>query len=252
MGGWTYVWESMVYVMADMKMIMILTVILCANIVETITGFAGTLLAMPALMLLMGVNHAKVAVNMISIFVGIGILVRSRKHVNQKQVVRIVLFMAVGIVLGIRIYLYLPVGLLLKVYGIMIIGVALKKTICPETGKSDKKMDNVVLILAGIVHGIFVSGGALLVIYAGRVLKDKQEFRATLASVWIILNSAIALQQIAAGSYTEDIVKIIALSVIPLIIANYIGNKIHGKISQEVFMKITYILLILSGVSILV
>lgn len=238
--------------MADMNMVLILMVILGANIVETITGFAGTLLAMPALMLLMGVNHAKVAVNMISIFVGIGILVRNSKYVNQKQVVRIVLFMAMGIVVGIRLYLYLPVGLLLKVYGIMIIGIALKKIVRPEAGKPDKRLDNVVLILAGVVHGMFVSGGALLVIYAGRVLKDKQEFRATLASVWIILNSVIAVQQIASGSYTKETVKLIALSVIPLIIANRIGNKIHGKISQEVFMKITYILLILSGASILV
>lgn len=238
--------------MADMNMVLILMVILGANIVETITGFAGTLLAMPALMLLMGVNHAKVAVNMISIFVGIGILVRNSKYVNQKQVVRIVLFMAMGIVVGIRLYLYLPVGLLLKVYGIMIIGIALKKIVRPGAGKPDKRLDNVVLILAGVVHGMFVSGGALLVIYAGRVLKDKQEFRATLASVWIILNSVIAVQQIASGSYTKETVKLIALSVIPLIIANRIGNKIHGKISQEVFMKITYILLILSGASILV
>lgn len=238
--------------MADMNMVLILMVILGANIVETITGFAGTLLAMPALMLLMGVNHAKVAVNMISIFVGIGILVRNSKYVNQKQVVRIVLFMAMGIVVGIRLYLYLPVGLLLKVYGIMIIGIALKKIVRPEAGKPDKRLDNVVLILAGVVHGMFVSGGALLVIYAGRVLKDKQEFRATLASVWIILNSVIAVQQIASGSYTKETVKLIALSLIPLIIANRIGNKIHGKISQEVFMKITYILLILSGASILV
>lgn len=238
--------------MADMNMILIMIVILGANIVETITGFAGTLLAMPALMLLMGVNHAKVAVNMISIFVGIGILARNSKYVNQKQVVRIVLFMAMGIVVGLRLYLYLPIGLLLKVYGIMIIGIALKKIVRPEAGKPDKRLDNVVLILAGIVHGMFVSGGALLVIYAGRVLKDKQEFRATLASVWIILNSVMAMQQIASGSYTKEMVKLIALSVIPLIIANRIGNKIHGKISQEVFMKITYILLILSGASILV
>lgn len=39
-----------------------------------------------------------------------------------------------------------------------------------------------------IIHGMFVSGGALLVIYATQVLKEKEEFRATVAPVWVVLN----------------------------------------------------------------
>lgn len=235
------------------EILLVLAVILGANIVETVTGFAGTLLAMPFLMLLLGVDQARVVMNMVSVIVGAGILIQNRRHVNKKQASRIILFMVVGIVVGLRLYVWLPTEVLLKAYGVIIVGIAVKKLAFPKTGSSqDRRMDMVILMLAGVIHGMFVSGGALLVVYAGRALKDKNEFRSTLASVWVVLNSAIAVQQVTAGLYTRQNLELIGLSVIPLCAANLIGNKIHGKISQEGFMRFTYVLLFLSGASVLV
>ena len=39
-------------------------IVFLANVVEGITGFAGTMLAMPAAMLLVGVDEAKIILNM--------------------------------------------------------------------------------------------------------------------------------------------------------------------------------------------
>lgn len=40
---------------------------------------------------------------------------------------------------------------------------------------------------------MFLSGGALLVIYAVNALKEKSVIRATLAPVWIILNTLMLI-----------------------------------------------------------
>ena len=48
-----------------------------------------------------------------------------------------------------------------------------------------------VIFAAGIIHGMFVSGGALLVIYAAGALKDKEEFRATIALIWLTIGCYI-------------------------------------------------------------
>ena len=48
-----------------------------------------------------------------------------------------------------------------------------------------------VLLGAGVVHGMFVSGGALLVVYAAATFRDKEVFRSTLAAVWVILNGLL-------------------------------------------------------------
>ncbi|MBU5282614.1 hypothetical protein KQI13_14425 [Anaerostipes hadrus] len=51
---------------------------------------------------------------------------------------------------------------------------------------------------------------------------------------------------------TSEVMKMTGISILPLFLAIYVGNKIHEKIDQKLFMKITYILLFASGVSILV
>ena len=108
------------------------------------------------------------------------------------------------------------------------------------------------LLAAGILHGMFVSGGALLVVYASAVIKDKDQFRATVAPVWVILNLFLMISDELHGSMTAEVLKITGLGIIPLFLAIYIGNKIQKKINQSVFLKLTYILLAVSGLSVLV
>jgi uncharacterized protein len=98
---------------------------------------------------------------------------------------------------------------------------------------------------------MFLSGGSLLVIYAMTVLKDKSEFRAALAAVWVVLDIGMIINQARLGYVTQDILVFTSISLLPLIGAIVIGNFVHKYIKQETFLKITYILLLISGVSLL-
>ena len=108
-----------------------------------------------------------------------------------------------------------------------------------------------IILLAGIIHSIFLSGGALLVIYAVSVLKDKREFRATLSPVWVVLAVILVFSHFNNGYYTKNTVILIFLSIIPLIASLWLGNKLFKYINQELFLKITYVLLLISGISLL-
>ena len=103
------------------------------------------------------------------------------------------------------------------------------------------------VLLAGIIHGMFLSGGSLLVIYAVAVLKDKSVIRATLAPVWIVLNGSMLIQNIAEGAVTAEILRLTGWCVIPVITALYLGQILHKRMKQEFFVKLTYVLLIISG-----
>lgn len=130
--------------------------------------------------------------------------------------------------------------------------IALKKMLIKKEIRMTGWMLNSILLAAGIIHGMFVSGGALLVVYATAVLKEKESFRATVASVWVVLNTGLMISDISQGYMTSSVVKMTGISIIPLFLAIYVGNKIHEKIDQKSFMKITYLLLLASGISILV
>lgn len=150
-----------------MKELLFLLVLFVSNVIQAITGFAGTVLAMPPSVYLLGLDHAKVVLNVMAWLSGLMIAVTGYRHINWKELLKMSAVMLVGMFAGIQICrIVKSENILLTIYGIIIVVVALKN-LCIHT---EKKLPDlilwIVLILAGIIHGMFVSGGALLVIYA--------------------------------------------------------------------------------------
>ena len=100
---------------------------------------------------------------------------------------------------------------------------------------------------AGIIHGMFVSGGPLLIGYLSGKIKEKNEFRATISTVWIL----ILFSDIKSGYWNKELVKMQLITIPFLTGGMFIGGKLCKIMSQKVFLVLTYILLIISGVSLL-
>ena len=229
-----------------------LLVLFVSNVIQAITGFAGTVLAMPASMLLIGADEARVVLNMMALLSCLWIGVQHKTHIRWHVLARMVAGMAVGMIAGMAIYSFMPLGPLQKAYGIFIIVVAVKNLFAPSIKTPKPWLMIIVLLAAGVIHGMFVSGGALLVVVAAATLHDKDEFRATVACVWVALNSVMGVQQAVAGMWTPHALLLTVVSVPPLIAAVMLGNRLQQHISQQAFLKLTYVLLIVSGASILI
>lgn len=227
-------------------------VVFSANIVEAITGFAGTMLAMPASMQLIGVMDAKIVLNVVALFVSGNIWLRNRQDTDRREVCKISGLMIVGMVVGLYLFNLLPVYWLSRLYGMLIILVAFKGLFVKKQFRLPEWTLFLVVLAAGVIHGMFLSGGSLLVLYAIAVLKDKSVIRATLAPVWIILNLIILVQDIWAGHVNGHSLILAVFCLPPVCLALYIGNLLHKKIPQDFFVKLTYVLLILSGASLFI
>lgn len=232
--------------------ILFLIVLFVSNVIQAITGFAGTVLAMPPSIKLIGVNDAKVILNIMALISCFIIAVKNIKYINKKELRKIVIFMSVGMIIGIEVLKIFPTNILLKVYGMIIILIAVKNLCLKKDIKFPKVAMIFILIISGIIHGMFVSGGALLVVYAASVLKDKDEFRATISPVWVILNSFLLITQISNNMITSENIILSLICIIPLFLAIWLGNKIQKKIDQKSFLKIVYILLIISGLLVII
>ena len=231
-----------------MKEIIFLLVLFVANVIQAITGFAGTVLAMPPSMYLLGMDDAKVVLNVMALLSGLMIAVMSYHHMNKKELAKICVFMVVGMEIGIQICKAVPSEkFLLVLYGIIIILIAGKNLLYHREHTLPKGVLLVVLLLAGVIHGMFVSGGALLVVYATQVLKDKEEFRATIAMIWLTTGCYMTGTQIMLGNFNTHVIMLLIVGVVPVFVGTFIGTKLVKKIPQDVFMKLTYVLLLLSG-----
>lgn len=236
-------------------------VIFLTNVIQGITGFAGTILAMPPGLMLVGYEEAKPILNLLGILAGIYVFLTQRKHVNWKELKKVVLVMAVGIFLGFFLKHLLAGydGILYKALGVFVILLAIqgywksvrktdevKKEAIP--GKKEKIRSAVLLVSSGVVHGMFVSGGPLLIGYLSRAIKEKASFRATISTIWIILNTIILIQDIGTEMWTQKLILTQLISTPFMIAGMVIGSVLVKRMSQEVFMKLTYILLFISGV----
>ncbi len=277
--------------------ILVFVILFAANLIQAITGFAGTLLGMPPTIQLIGVDEAKSVLAILDQLSCLLIVLTGFRHINWKEFGKMAALMVIGMFLGMRIFEAFPVQQLLTLYGVMILCIALWKlfgqkllqakgnglegtertegtgaeaviskaqspdfltSVGSRTGaetavskaQSPLRAAGMLLVIlaAGVVHGMFVSGGALLVIYASGALKEKEEFRATMAMLWVTIGCYLTGTQIQSGHFNSHVIFLCAAGVIPLFAGIWVGTKLVKKINQETFLKLTYVLLIISGI----
>ncbi|NDL67015.1 sulfite exporter TauE/SafE family protein [Anaerotalea alkaliphila] len=222
-------------------------IVFLTNIIQAITGFAGTMLAMPASMLLIGVDEAKAVLNVLGLLASVWIAFRNRRFVDKREFAKITIFMLGGMGAGVLLFRAAPLENLLFFYGLVIIAIALKNLFMKREIRVPRGTLTLVILLAGVIHGMFISGGALLVVYAAGRFKDKSAFRATLSSVWIVLNTLLFADHWNQGFFNREVLLMTALSILPLVGGIALGNRLHGSIRQSTFLTMTYILLLVSG-----
>lgn len=234
------------------KNVIFLAVFLFGYTVQAITGFAGNIFCMPVGTYTLGLQSSVSILNATGFLACMLLAVLNLRSINWRELGKIVGVMLPFVALGAWLDTVIPLHALLKIYGLVILAVGIKnlvqkkQTFLPEWALWG------VLVAAGLIQGMFVSGGALLVIYAVQKLTDKEQFRATLAAVWSILNFLYAFYQLWAGHFTGE-VWLMVLCCIPLIVlATFVGGKLAKRISQERFLKLTYILLLGIGAVLLI
>ena len=238
--------------------ILFLIVVFLSNVIQCITGFAGTVLAMPFSVMLVGFDTARPVLNVLGLWASVFILIVGFRHIDKKEFIKITCVMAVGIAVGVFLkdllsgydkVLYITLGILVIVFAVMnAVSFYSKK----ERRQMPKILEIILLLAAGTVHGIFVCGGPLLVTYASAKLYEKEKFRSTLSAVWIILNGIIFASDLKSSAFTGETLGVLAWSIAVLLAALIIGNLIYKKMSRKAFLNLTYVLMIISGISLLI
>ena len=219
-----------------------------AYTLNAITGFAGNIIAMPVGMQTLGIQESIASLNVAG-FLACGLLaIQGFKYIDWRQLARILAVMIVFMIVGIWLDTIVSLDILKKIFAIFVLIVGLKNLIFPQRKGVPEWLLWVALALAGILQGMFVCGGAMLVIYATQKLPEKDQFRATLSMNWFILNVLYSLYSWHAGYMTAD-VGVVILGCIPLMIAaTLVGGYINKRMSQEAFLKCTYVMLTVIGV----
>ena len=233
--------------------ILFLIVILLTNVIQAITGFAGTVLAMPVSLRLVGSDVAKPVLNLAALIICLAVVIHHFKDIQWKEFAKMILCVGSGFALGFAVQL-LPINgtILLKLYGIVIMSIALIYLFLDiDHVRIPTWVLYLCLFLGGLLHQMYVSGGPLVVIYAMKTFKNKNSFRATLSLMWIVLNGFLFGTHMASGLFSAHLWILVGIAFAVSSLSYIVGSLLAKKLPHDIFMKITYVLLFISGISLI-
>lgn len=240
--------------------------VLITHALEAITGFGCTVLALPFVTALVGVKTGVPILATLAWILALYIVITKWKFINFKEFGIILLFVGLGLPFGMIAFKSLDSQLLKKILAVFIVLTAgwqvyhrfakpnrenLNSPTAPEAALSRSLWGRIpyylLLLLGGMVHGAFASGGPLVVLYASKTLTDKGNFRATLCLLWATLNTILIVNYLRSGVFTTPIIQGTA-GMLPFLVAGIIiGEKIHHRLDAKLFGKLIFLVLLATG-----
>lgn len=99
---------------------------------------------------------------------------------------------------------------------------------------------------AGLTHGLYASGGPLLVAALAGSTLDKARLRATLIAVWLVLNAGLTLLYALDGALAPALPR--AAAYLPVVLVGIVaGEALHRRLDERRFRALVLALLAVAG-----
>jgi uncharacterized protein len=235
----------------DPGLLVILGVIaLSAFATEGAIGFGGTVLAASIGAQVIDLDVLLPAFVPLNILMSSWLLGRGFSSIAWRMLaVEVAPAVGVGAAIGLALF-HLPAKHVLAFgFGIFVVGLAALQLTRPAGTALARPLRWLLLALGGIAHGLFGTGGPMIVYVVRRRLPDKRAFRSTLAVLWLVLNVALLINFASAHLYNRtsaEALGVIALAIVPGL---YIGERVHRKLDAARFERVVWVVLLLAGLA---
>ena len=159
---------------------------------------------------------------------------RTWKWVRKDVLLMMIAGVVIGMPLGTYVLASVESSLLKRLFGLFLMGYALKMLMGWKASGKEEPKNHIGLIagfLGGCSGGMFAAGAPPVIIYLNRKIADKQAFRATLILYFLVANSWQCATLFYVGLINGDVLRF-ALYMLPaFIVGNLIGSVLHIKIN---------------------
>lgn len=224
-----------------------------AYFIKGLCGFANTLVFTSILSF--GVANANISP--IDLLLGyptnIILTWKNRKKLEPKVHLPLAAMVLAGSVPGALLLKNVDARVIKLVFGVVVVLLG-AEMLSREYSKRKLRSSKPVLLLIGVTAGV-LSGmfgvGALLAAYVSRVTEGGDAFKANISAVFIADNTFRIVLYSVLGLLTFDTVKFV-LTLLPFaLLGLFAGMRCSSRMDEKLVRKITSVLLILSGISLI-
>lgn len=229
--------------------------IFLAYLVGTTAGFGAGVLTLSIGVQFLPLSYLLPVIIPLNILVTLYIVFRHHAYIDRPVLIKQILPLTLsGLVGGMAIYYLVDTDYLKKGYGCFVLLLALGELAGlyrnhPQAHQHTRSP--LWLLAGGFFQGLWVSGGPVVVYWANQTLRDKHVFRATLAGMWLVLNSGLALTHGIGNTITVDTLRDSAYLTPAMALGLTAGEWLHQRIPERVFRVLVNILLLAAGAGII-
>lgn len=232
-------------------------VVLLAFLIESSLGFGSALVTVALGSLFMPMDLLLPAYLPPALLLSSYLSIRYYQWADKRLLFGLVMpCMVLGLPLGLFAFRALPASTLKRCFGAFIAGLAMIElwwargdaAATTRAPPMNRLLAALLLVLGGVAHGAFSTGGPLAVYVTGRTLgDDKAKFRATLSVLWLLLNAVMVVSYLALGNIHKGTLKV-SLALIPaLAMGLYLGELLHARVPMRTFKLAVFALLLAAG-----
>ncbi len=233
-----------------MTLVALAVIALVAFGTEGAIGFGGTVIAACIGAQLIPLDELLPAFVPISLAMSAWLVVTGRDAIAWQVLLRtIAIPVALGAAAGLALFHIPGKTGLAAAFGGFVALLAVGQLVRPASRPLSRAWQRVFLVAGGVAHGLFGTGGPLIVYVTRRELADKRTFRATLALLWLVLGIALLVNFLALGLYRRHTVELGGVIGLALIPGLWIGQRIHDALDGARFERVVWALLLVAGLA---
>jgi len=237
-----------------MEFMLVLIIIFIAFLVRATFGFGDALIAMPLLVLLVGIQIAAPLMALLAFVIAFLIFIKNRKSTRIKITLKLVISGLIGVPVGLYFLSEIDEGIINIGLGVILVLFALFKLLNIKfTLKA--RTHNILIYPVGFISGMlgaaYNTNGPPVIMLLSSKNWQSGDFRSTLQSYFLFTGIGILAGHLAWGNFTMSVLTYFLAGLPIIIITFFIGEKWAAKLSNEKFYVWVYFVLLLLGVSLL-
>jgi uncharacterized membrane protein YfcA len=236
-----------------MPIALIVAVVFCAALIQSLSGFGFAVLVMPLVTLIVGLRTAAPMVALTALTVYVINLVRYRQAINLREVLRLAIASALGVPLGIWALANVDETLVKQIMGLLFIAYAIYALIRPTTSwVPSHRWVYPVGFLSGCLAGAYNAPGPPVIVYGSLRQWPRDEFRAVLQAIFLINGALVVTSHLIARHVTGEVV-LLYLSALPaLALGILVGSQVDRKVDRRRFRTLVTSMILVVGLALVI
>lgn len=220
---------------------------------QGITGFGSGLVAVPFLSLLIPLPQLTPLLSIINVVMAIYLCWLLRHYFSLKQWRWLLVSGVVGTLAGNTALAYLPVATLQQGMAIFVIGAGLLFWFGVQfKARATATEQSYTGLISGFANGALTLGGPPVVLFLTATRLERSHFRATLALFFLVLGLTNVISFALQGRYTATGLAPVLALLTGAISGAYLGHRVSHLLPEQLFRKLTLVVVIGAGVMVLV